>query len=70
MSNFIRVRVNDTGHELSIREERFTEDAYTRLDKPAYGPDGVPLPPKHRVSRPAPGASKSGQKAEPKKEND
>ena len=50
MPDYIRVRMNDAGHEITIRADRFDKDAATKLDKPALGPNGLPLPPKYRTT--------------------
>ena len=50
MSDFIRVRDKDTGHEYTIRERRFKDGAQTKLDKDAVGASGEPLPPKHKTT--------------------
>lgn len=50
MSDYIRVRDNDTGHEYTISADRLKRDAQAPLDKPAVGPGGEPLPPKFRTT--------------------
>lgn len=71
-SQFIRVKDKATGHEYSIREHLFNGDAHTKSDRPAVGPDGEVVPPKHKTTVRKSAAAKqpqSGQKAESKKEN-
>ncbi|VXC08684.1 hypothetical protein [Aeromicrobium sp. 9AM] len=52
MTNFVRVRDNETGHEYSVAESRFDlePDLFTKLDKPATDPTGEPLPAKHKTT--------------------
>lgn len=50
MADYIRVRDNDTGHEYTIPAHRLKKDAQSPVDKPAVGPSGEPLPPKHRTT--------------------
>ena len=68
MSDFIRVKDKSTGHEYSIRERQFNEDAHTRLDnKSAYSASGEVAPPKFKTTV-TKAAEKSGQKADTDKE--
>lgn len=72
MPDFLRVRVKDTGHEISIRKDRYDEAVYTKTDKDALGPDGLPLAPKFKTTVDKSAAAKKatpGQQAESKKEN-
>ncbi len=48
MTDFLRVKDNETGHEFSAR--RPNPAKVTVLDKPAVDADGRPLPAKHNVS--------------------
>lgn len=68
MTNFIRVKDDDTGHEFTIRETQFVEGAMTKLDKPALDGGGDPLPVKHKTSVAKAATAKktasSGQKAD------
>lgn len=60
MSDYIRVRDKDTGHEYTIREHRMQGEAHTRLDKPALGAGGEPLPPKYKTTVNKAAEEKSG----------
>lgn len=73
MPEYLRVRMKDAGHELTIREDQFDEEAVERLDKDPLGLDGLPLGPKYKttVSKAAEQkATSTGQKAEPRKDKD
>lgn len=63
MTDFVRVKQNDTKHELSVPVEHYeaNKDGYTKLDKPAADLGGAPLPTKHHTT--------PGQKAASSKEN-
>jgi hypothetical protein len=51
MSEFIRVRQIETGHELSVpKSHADAGDGYEVLDKPAVDSAGGPLPPKYRTT--------------------
>lgn len=52
MSDFLRVKDGETGHEYSVTAERYdaTPDLFTKLDKPATNSAGEPLPPKYRTT--------------------
>jgi hypothetical protein len=51
MSEFIRVRQIETGHELSVpKSHADATDGYEVLDKPATDSAGDPLPPKYRTT--------------------
>lgn len=50
MPQYIRVRAKDTGHEMSIRADRFDADAFTKLDRPALDAHGEIEPVKYRTS--------------------
>jgi hypothetical protein len=51
---YVRVRDNEIGHEMSIPVARFNEAVFTKVDKPATNSVGDPLPVKHRALRAAP----------------
>ena len=75
MPKYLRVKDNETGHEFSVPEGRFNDALMQKLDKPATGSDGRPLPmkPKTTVAKAAAKKSdtpsgKSGQQAETDKE--
>ena len=72
MSDFVRVRVNDTGHHLSILRSQYdrNQGAYTELKQDATYADGTPMPPKHKTSVSAEAEKKntSGQSADTSKE--
>lgn len=62
MTNWIRIRWNDSGTEQSIPEPVVLDkDAYTVLKDDALDHNGRPVPPKFK--------SKSGQKAATEKES-
>lgn len=70
MPEYARVRDEDTGHELSVPVSAVPHGNYVVLDEPAVNVADEPLPPKHRApkflsSKP----TKSGQSADPEKEN-
>jgi len=73
MPEFVRVKQNDTGHELTVPTGHFeaVESGYTLLKKDAVDLGGAPLPAKYKTSVSAEAAKKSqsGQKAESTKEN-
>lgn len=74
MQTYLRVKQNDTGHELSLSQTQydFAPNTFTVLDKPATDAGGNPLAPKYKTSASAEAAKKaspSGQKADPPKEN-
>lgn len=51
MSEYIRVRQIETGHQLSVpRSHAEATGGYEVLDKPAVDSAGRPLPPKYRVT--------------------
>lgn len=52
MTEYIRVRQNETGHELTVRADR-DMTGLTVIDKAALGSDGLPLPmkPKSTVAK-------------------
>jgi hypothetical protein len=51
MSEYIRVRQIETGHQLSVpRSHAEATGGYEVLDKPAVDPAGRPLPPKYRTT--------------------
>lgn len=77
MTEYVRVKDKETGHEYTVPERRFNADLMTRLDKSATNSAGDPLPvkPKTTASKEAAKKSgsspaKSGHQAETKKEND
>ncbi len=45
MTEFIRVRDKNTGHEYTVSAALADNDAYERLDKVAVDPNGNPFPP-------------------------
>ena len=45
-TDHIRVRMNESGIELTILAGQFAERYMTKLDKPALGSNGLPLPEK------------------------
>lgn len=47
---YVRVKDNQTGHEMSLPEGAFDDDAVTVLDKDAVDPGGEPLPTKYHVT--------------------
>lgn len=74
MQTYLRVKQNDTGHELSVSQTQydFAPDTFTVLEeKPSTDAGGNPLPPKYKTSVAEAAAKKapSGQKADPQKEN-
>lgn len=82
MTEFIRVRQNETGHELSVpKSHAEAVGGYEEIDKPAVDSAGRPLPPKYRLTvdeaapkTPAPKAGSrptttDGRQADTKKEN-
>ena len=70
MPKFVRVKDKSTGHEYSVRESQFNDDAHTRLDKSAYSASGEVAPPKFKttVTKAAEKKAPSGQKADTDKE--
>lgn len=84
MTEFVRVKQKETGHELSVPTSHAeASDGYSIVDKPAVDSAGRPLPPKYREQvdkiarrkRSAAPATDSrhtpeGQQAEIKKETD
>ncbi len=52
MTDFVRVRDNETNHEYSVAVSRFDADPdlFTKVDKPATNSSGEPLPPKYRTT--------------------
>lgn len=52
MTDFVRVKDNETGHEYSVTQERFdySPDDFTKVDKAATNSAGDPLPPKYKTS--------------------
>lgn len=51
MTDYVRVKDNETEHEYSITVERYNGDKklFTKLDKDATAPGGEPLPTKYKV---------------------
>lgn len=51
MTDFTRVKDNETGHEYSVTSDRFdaSPDLFTAVDKPATDSAGEPLPPKYKT---------------------
>lgn len=50
MTDYIRVKVNDTGHEMTISEDQFDAEVYEKLDRPALDAHGEPAPVKYRTT--------------------
>lgn len=50
MPEYKRVRVKDTGHEITIPAGKFDPSVYTAVDRPATAPGGEPLAPKYRTT--------------------
>lgn len=67
MQTYLRVKQNDTGHELSLSQTQydFAPDTFTVLDKPATDAGGNPLPPKHKTSVTQSAADKSSAPSKP-----
>lgn len=63
MPNYIRVKDKQTGHEMSLPEGTFDEDAVTVLKKDATDAGGEPLPVKHKSDVSTEAAKKSGAAA-------
>lgn len=73
MSDYVRVKQADTGHEMTLPVEHVEaadSGSYTVLDKPAVDEGGSPLPPKFKTTVAKAAASKSGQQAATDKEKD
>ena len=73
MTDYVRVKQTETGHELTISQSMydFAPDAYEVLDKPATDSGNNPIPAKYKTSVASAAAKKattSGQKAESTKE--
>lgn len=68
MSEFVRAKVKDTGHKVSLRKSVVdaNPDAYTVLKEDAVDHVGLPLPAEHATPKPL---SSNGQKATTEKEN-
>lgn len=66
MTDYVRVRDNDTGHHLSVPAEAVKNNpsAYSVLKQDAVDRAGRPLPPKFK----SPSPSTSSQQSEQKKE--
>lgn len=60
---YIRVKDKSTGHEFSMPEGTFDEDAVTVLKKDATDPGGTPLPVKYHTTVTKAADTKSGQAA-------
>jgi hypothetical protein len=65
---FIRVEDKATGHQFSIREDQFDENAVKKVDKPAIDAAGDVIPPKHKTSVAKQASARSGQQADTEKE--
>lgn len=69
MTEYVRVKQAETGHELSVPRahlDAVPDGAYTVLDKDATGAGGEPLPPKYKTSvatKAAESKKPSGQQA-------
>jgi len=81
MSEYVRVKQVETGHELSVpKSHADAVGGYEVLDKDAVDLSGNPLPPKYRTtvkraaktsaSKAASQPSTAGRQADDKKEND
>lgn len=49
-AEFIRVADKVTGHEFTIRANRYDAKAHTKVDKPALDAHGDPAAPKYRTT--------------------
>lgn len=74
MPEYLRVRQKGApGHEITIRADRFDEDAHIKTDKNPLGHDGLPAAPTYRttVNKAAEKkATSTGQKADIGEETD
>ena len=61
MTDYVRVKDKETGHEFSVPAARFDEAAMNKLDRPAVDAGGELIPVKFRTT-------KGGQSAASKKE--
>lgn len=52
MTDYLRVKDNETGHEYTVASERYdaTPGLFTKVDKPATDSANDPLPPKYRTT--------------------
>lgn len=68
MSDYLRVRDKDTGHEYTIRAEHLNAEAHEVLDKPALDNHGEPaaMKPRQPLGKRARGR-RTAKKAAPKK---
>jgi hypothetical protein len=70
MSDRIRVKDKDTGHERTIAEHMLPHGNYQVLKRDAVDPaTGEDLPPVYSTDSPSSGESTAGQKATEKKES-
>lgn len=63
MPAYVRVKDNQTSHEMSLPEGSFPSHVATVLDKPATDPGGEPLPVKYHTTVDAAAETKRGQAA-------
>ena len=66
MTDYVRVRQAETGHELSVPRghyEAAPKGGYVLLDKAATYPGGDPLPPKYKTTVAQAAEKKAGTKA-------
>ncbi len=68
MTDYVRVKDKQTGHEFSVPAHTFDGDAMTELDKPATDPGGELLPVKYKTTVNAAVDTKSGRAAAKDKE--
>ncbi len=68
MTDYIRVKDKQTGHEFSVPADTFDGDAMTELDRPATDPGGEPLPVKYKTTVSKAAETKSGRAAASEKE--
>ena len=67
MSDYLRVKDNETGHEFTIRSDAYDKALHTKVDKPALDAHGEPAPVKYRTT--ATRAAKAASTADTKKES-
>lgn len=65
MPEYVRVRDDGTGHELTIRKSQLG-DGMTKIDKPALSPSGEPAPVLYRTKL---GTPRPGSKQDRKRES-
>lgn len=69
MSDYVRVRDEDTGHTLSVPASAVPHGNYKVLKDAATNPAGEPLPPVHGEPKKPTVEPTSGHEAEPTKES-